>query len=321
MCEERYNPRDAGPRERCVDAIIEVVGLAKAYGPVKAVDGLDFSVERGQLFAFLGPNGAGKSTAIDIMCTFLRPDAGRVTIDGHVLGSDDDKIRSAIGAVFQSGLLDPLLTVEENLIARGRLYGLDGAELASAIDRAVSATDVDDLRGRRYGKLSGGQRRRVDIARALVNTPRILFLDEPTTGLDPQTRRSVWETIKALREETGMTVFLTTHYMEEASEADYVTVIDEGRIVAGDTPARLRERYATDTLRLFMDDETAVRRVLDGAGASYEIVADQAVVSLENTLASLDVIAPCRPYIVGFEVSSGTMDDAFIAITGKELRA
>ncbi len=304
-----------------MDRIIEVSGLSKAYGDVQAVDDVSFSVDRGQLFAFLGPNGAGKSTAIDIMCTFLQPDAGTVTVDGHLLGSEDDAIRASIGAVFQVHLLDPLLTVAENLTTRGQLYGMSGAALKSAVDRAAGATDIVDILDRRYGKLSGGQRRRVDIARALVNTPRVLFLDEPTTGLDPQTRRSVWDTIKGLQRETGMTVFLTTHYMEEAAEADHVVIIDEGRVVASDTPAQLREKYASDTLRLFMAQPEVVTALLDEMGARYEVIADQAVVRVGSTLESFPVVERCLAYLNGFEVLGGTMDEAFIAITGKELRS
>ncbi len=200
--------------------IIEVSNLHKSYGSVHAVKGLDFYVENGKIFAFLGPNGAGKSTTIDIICTFLKPDSGSVTVDGHVLGHEDGAIRASIGAVFQDNLLDNLLTVEENLRTRGSFYGLKGKTLEAAAKKAAEITGVTELMKRPYGKLSGGQRRRCDISRALVHTPKILFLDEPTTGLDPQTRKAVWETITSLQKETGMTVFLTTHYMEEAAGAD-----------------------------------------------------------------------------------------------------
>ena len=175
-----------------MDKIIEVEGLHKSYGSIKAVNGLDFYVERGKLFAFLGPNGAGKSTTIDMICTFLKPDCGSVTVDGFTLGKQDTEIRKIIGAVFQDGLLDELLTVEENLKIRGGFYGLKGKKLKEAVANTAEATGVTEILKRPYGKLSGGQRRRCDIARALINTPKVLFLDEPTTGLDPQTRRYVW---------------------------------------------------------------------------------------------------------------------------------
>lgn len=300
--------------------VIEVTGLSKAYGEVQAVDDLSFHVEEGQLFAFLGPNGAGKSTVIDIICTFLQRDAGEVRVGGFQLGREDDQIRSIIGAVFQDGLLDAHLTVAENMRVRGSFYGLRGTELVAAIDTAARAADVTSLMDRPYGKLSGGQRRRADIARALVHTPKILFLDEPTTGLDPQTRQSVWDTITALQREHNMTVFLTTHYMEEATEADYVVIIDEGRIAAEGTPAQLREKYASDTLTMASDNPAAIEAALNGAGIPFERIADQVVVRLESTLGAIPVIDWVKPHLRGFEVVTGTMDEAFIAVTGKDIR-
>lgn len=301
--------------------IIEVSGLQKAYGAVQAVKGLDFYVEPGKLFAFLGPNGAGKSTTIDILCTFLQPDAGQVRVAGHVLGQADDAIRACIGVVFQDGVLDALLTVRENLRARAAFYGLRGAALDQAVDAAAQATDVQALLDRPYGKLSGGQRRRADIARALVHTPKILFLDEPTTGLDPQTRQSVWQTIQRIQQASGMTVFLTTHYMEEAAQADYVIVIDDGRIAARGTPAALKERYADDLLKLTPIDAGALEQVLRGAHVAYEMRHGQVVVRLARTMDALPLLNQCQALIDGFEVVSGMMDDAFIGITGKEMRA
>lgn len=304
-----------------VEKIIEVSGLRKAYGAVEAVRGIDFYAERGKLFAFLGPNGAGKSTTIDILTTILRPDAGEVMIDGHMLGQGDAEIRRTIGVVFQDHLLDPLLTVEENMRVRGGFYHSSRAELNRALERAARAADVTDFLKRPYGKLSGGQKRRADIARALTHTPKILFLDEPTTGLDPQTRRSVWDSVRALQKEQGLTVFLTTHYMEEAAEADYVVVIDMGAIAAKGTPADLRETYADDTVKLTPTDEAALLAALDGLNVSREIVAGRVVVKLKKTMDALAILDACRAHISGFEVASGTMDDAFIGITGKEMRA
>ncbi len=300
--------------------IIEVDGLYKSYGSVQAVKGISFYVETGKLFAFLGPNGAGKSTTMDIICTFLKPDAGFAAVDGFILGKQDNEIRRAIGAVFQDGLLDGLLTVEENLRVRGAFYGLRGASLSAAVAGAISAAGVEALARRQYGKLSGGQRRRCDIARALVNTPKVLFLDEPTTGLDPQTRKAVWDTIRKLQKDTGMTVFLTTHYMEEAAEADYVIVIDGGKIAAKGTPSELREKYASDKLSLICRDAEAAAAFLRSAGVAFQASAGRITASIESTMAALPLIEKCREYITGFEVTAGTMDDAFIAITGKELR-
>ena len=303
-----------------MDKIIEVKGLKKAYGSVQAVKGIDFYVERGKLFAFLGPNGAGKSTTIDILCTILQPDAGEVIIDGKTLGHGDSAIRSAIGVVFQDHLLDPLLTVEENIRVRGRLYPTTRAALTEATKRVAIAADVTDFLRRPYGKLSGGQKRRADIARALINTPKILFLDEPTTGLDPQTRKSVWDSIRKLQQENGLTVFLTTHYMEEAAEADYVVVIDDGLIAARGTPTALKEEYASDQMKLVPTDEQALLKVLAENNIEYTLTANRVVIKLAATIDALPLLERVKGRISGFEVLNGTMDDAFIGITGREIR-
>ncbi len=300
--------------------IIEVNGLKKSYGAVQAVKGLDFYVEAGKIFAFLGPNGAGKSTTIDIICTFLKSDAGTVEVDGHLLGRDDNAIRQSIGAVFQDGLLDPLLTVSENLHLRAGFYGLRGKQLETTIRDIAQRMGIGEIMNRPYGKLSGGQRRRCDIARALVNTPKILFLDEPTTGLDPQTRKSVWETITKLQHDTGMTIFLTTHYMEEAAEADYVIVIDNGNIVAKGTPSDLKERFTSDKLTLITKEPEALTKKLTENGLAPEVVANRVTLKVSNTLAALPPLNTYQSDITGFTVTTGTMDDAFIAITGKEIR-
>lgn len=303
-----------------MEKIIEIENLKKSYGSIQAVKCLDFYVEKGKLFAFLGPNGAGKSTTIDMICTFLKPDGGTVTVDGLTLGKDDNDIRKIIGAVFQDGLLDGLLTVEENLRCRGAFYGLKGKALRAAIARTAELTGVTELLNRPYGKLSGGQRRRCDIARALINTPKILFLDEPTTGLDPQTRKAVWNTITQVQKETGMTVFLTTHYMEEAACADYVIVIDRGEISAKGTPSELKERYSSDRLRLSSRRIASIAASLDSEGLIYQLNADTAEIFLGSTMEALPILELCKADIESFEVIKGTMDDAFIAITGKEIR-
>ncbi len=303
-----------------MNKIIEVNGLRKSYGNVQAVKGIDFYVEAGKVFAFLGPNGAGKSTTIDIICTFLQQDAGNVVVDGHVLGRDDDAIRSIIGVVFQDNLLDSLLTVEENLRLRGGFYGLRGDKLTDALNAAVEATGTRDILKRPYEKLSGGQRRRCDIARALIHTPKILFLDEPTTGLDPQTRKNVWETILDLQRKTQMTVFLTTHYMEEAAGADYVIIIDDGKIAAKGTPSWLKETYATDKLSLVPANTEELAGILTQDRIEYSRVAERLIIQVPATLDALPLLDKYRSHLSGFEVVSGTMDDAFIAITGKEIR-
>ena len=290
---------------------IEVSGLKKYYGDVKAVDDISFTVGTGQLFAFLGPNGAGKSTTIDILCTFLRPDSGEVRILGNLVGQDDDKIRSDIGIVFQKGTLDPLLTVKENLMFRGRLYEKEGIE--ERLRNVLDAVGISDLADRRYGKLSGGQKRRADIARALISTPKLLFLDEPTTGLDPQSRHNVWEMIIDLKNK-GVTVFLTTHYMEEAAGADYVVVIDKGKISAEGTPTDLKVRYSSDTMKIVPNDLSAFSEMLRSDGVEFSEEAGVITIPLDSTMGSLPLIDRYREHISNIQILNGTLDDAFIKI-------
>jgi len=291
---------------------IEVSGLKKYFGDVKAVDDISFTVGRGQLFAFLGPNGAGKSTTIDILCTFLKPDSGEVKIFGNLLGKDDEKIRSDIGVVFQNGTLDPLLTVRENLTFRGKLYDPDSTE--DRLQRAMDIVGVSDIADRRYGKLSGGQKRRTDIARALISTPKLLFLDEPTTGLDPQTRHNVWEIILDLKNKEGVTVFLTTHYMEEAAGADYVVVIDKGKIAAEGTPTDLKERFSTDVVKIVPKDHASFSELLASDGVDFSEEAGVITIPLGHTLESLPLIDRYREHISNIQVLNGTLDDAFVKI-------
>ncbi len=283
--------------------IIEIKQLEKSYGSVKAVKEISFYVEEGGLFAFLGPNGAGKSTTINMICTFLKPDSGSVQVDGFILGKDDASIRKRIGVVFQSSVLDDLLTVEENLLIRGSFYNLKGRALKEAVKRAAKATDLMGFLKRPYGKLSGGQRRRADIARALIHTPHILFLDEPTTGLDPQSRRSIWNTIKRLQAEQNMTVFLTTHYMEEAEDADYCIIVDDGKIAAKGTPLDLKSRYAKDKMSILLKESSETVKL-----------------KLESTIEALDFLKKYEGNIREFTVEKGSMDDVFIGVTGKEIR-
>ena len=302
-----------------IKKIIEVTNLRKSYGKITAVKDISFYVEQGKLFSFLGPNGAGKSTTIDILCTLLDFDRGEIAINGLDLRHDSQEIRKMIGVVFQDGVLDDLLTVRENLTIRAGLYTSDKIRIKNAVCEAAAA-DLNEILDRPYGRLSGGQRRRADIARALLYTPKILFLDEPTTGLDPQTRKSIWNTIKKLQIQTGMTVFLTTHYMEEAAESDYVIVIDHGKIAAKGTPSELKTRYATDTLRLAAADETALRQVMEELKLDFTVSAGEFIVKLPSTMAAIPILEKCREHINSFQVLQGTMDDAFIGITGKELR-
>lgn len=303
-----------------MNKIVEVKALTKSYKNVKAVKGIDFYVEEGKLFAFLGPNGAGKSTTIDMICTYLQPDSGSITVDGCVVGKDDNEIRNKIGIVFQDSVLDPILTIRENVTLRGSFYGLKGKKLKNAVDKACEIVGITDIMDRPYGKLSGGQRRRADIARALVNTPKILFLDEPTTGLDPQTRANVWKTINELQKKNNMTVFLTTHYMEEASEADYVIVIDNGKIAAKGTPSDIKERYTQNSLHITPKNSKLLEDNLKSQGISFNKIAGEYIVKINNTVDAIPIINKMSDNIINFEVLKGTMDDAFMGITGKEIR-
>jgi multidrug/hemolysin transport system ATP-binding protein len=303
-----------------LDKVIVVKGLHKQYGEVKAVKGIDFYVEKGKLFAFLGPNGAGKTTTINIICTLLSLNEGEVAVNGYQLGVDDDAIRDNIGIVFQDGVLDKLLTVKENLLMRGSFYHKEKKELEKAVEEALEVTSISDLKNRRYGSLSGGQKRRADIARALVHRPKILFLDEPTTGLDPQTRKNVWSTIQNLQRDTQMTVFLTTHYMEEADEADYVIIIDDGLIAAKGSPTDLKNKYSDDTLRVKPTDRTKVETILQENNIEYSEKNDLIICRLASTLGAVRILDLLAGNMESFQVLNGTMDDAFINITGKEIR-
>lgn len=303
-----------------MDEIISVNGLKKYFKEVKAVDDISFSVEKGELFGFLGVNGAGKSTTINMLCTLFSPTAGDISICGYRLGKEDAEIRKRIGVVWQNNCLDERLTVKENLYVRGSLYGLKAQVVRENIDRVCEKLRLADVYTRRYEKLSGGQKRRCEIAAALVNTPEILFLDEPTTGLDPATRQLVWESIDRLREEDGMTVFLTTHYMEEAAKAKHIAIIDGGKMKEFGTPFELKERYAKDKLRLLPKpgENAEIGRL-----AETEIEEDQGgtvlELKLEDSMAALPILKRVETRISGFELVQGSMDDVFLNVTGKSL--
>jgi multidrug/hemolysin transport system ATP-binding protein len=303
--------------------IIEVENFAKSYGNIKAVKGISFYVEEGKLFSFLGPNGAGKSTTIDTLCTLMDFDSGKITVNGYDLKKQAHEIRKSIGVVFQDSVLDKLLTVRENLFIRAGLYSNNKDEIKRMVDEAVKVIELSDFINRPYGKLSGGQRRRADIAAALLHRPKILFLDEPTTGLDPQTRLAVWETIKKLQAESGMTVFLTTHYMEEATDSDYIIVIDHGEIAAKGTPMELKTDYSSDSLQLAPNSEESfkqIQNILSEMSMEYSVSSGKVTIKLPDTMAAPAILENCKHHISSFQVLQGSMDDAFIGITGKGIR-
>lgn len=299
--------------------IIEVRNLKKNYGEIEAVKGIDFNVVEGSFFAFLGPNGAGKSTTIEMMCTFLDPSSGDITIDGNKVGVDNEKIREDIGVVFQNNVLDDLLTIEENLELRGGLYGIDKNELDDLILQAMETTDIVDLKDRPYGELSGGQRRRADLARGLIHRPKILFLDEPTTGLDPQTRKQVWETIRQMQKENNLTIFLTTHYMDEAAQADNIIILDHGQIEEEGSPSELKEKYAKNKLILTPKNKSFIQKLKDD-NVTFEQTGETITLHIDETTDSIDLSNKYKDDIKSLEVLKGSMDDVFLNITGKELR-
>lgn len=298
-----------------MDNIMEISHLHKSFGAVKAVQDLNFCVKKGELFAFLGVNGAGKSTTINIMCGELRKDSGSVLIGGADLDKEPDSIRRKLGVVFQSSVLDKDLSVRDNLRSRAALYGIHGKAFEKRLAELTELLDFSDLLKRPLGKLSGGQRRRIDIARALLHQPEILILDEPTTGLDPQTRTNLWQVIGRLRREQGMTVFLTTHYMEEAADADYVVIIDYGRIAAEGTPLTLKNTYTGDVITLYGITEEQVKTL----GASYESIRDAYRVFVKDTAAATELILRYPEIFRDYEITKGKMDDVFLAVTGKKL--
>lgn len=333
-----------------MEQVIQVKGLKKHFGKVKAVDDISFSVERGELFGFLGINGAGKSTTINMLCTLFRPTAGEIRIGGNVLGREDEAIRRRIGVVYQNNCLDDRLTVRENLMVRGSLYEKDGRKLKEKTEQVCGRLRLEEALDRRFGMLSGGQKRKCEIARALLHTPEILFLDEPTTGLDPATRKTVWESLEKLRQE-GMTIFLTTHYMEEAAKCSHIAVMDGGKIREYGTPFSLKEKYSRDRLRLVARPEADVllqaklgelqgrreeeqKKIPEGISESgrkkgtegwqYSLSEQSGKehlydICLQDSMTAIPILKETEEFLEGFELVQGSMDDVFLSITGKNL--
>lgn len=295
--------------------IIEIENLSKSFKDVKAVSDLSFSVKKGELFAFLGVNGAGKSTTISIICNQLKKDSGKIVIDGVDIDKNSESINSKLGVVFQASVLDGFLTVHDNLKNRAALYGIYGKEFEKRLDELSDILNFKDLLKRSVKKLSGGQRRKIDIARALFHHPKILILDEPTTGLDPQTRKNIWNVINKLRKEEQITVLLTTHYMEEAADADYVVIIDSGKKVASGTPLELKNKYTGDFITLYNVKEEDVIKL----GFPYEVIRDAYRIAIPDTKTASDLIIEHQDIFNDFEITKGKMDDVFLQVTGKKL--
>lgn len=297
-----------------MEQIISIDGLSKSFGDVKAVQNLSFQVKKGELFAFLGINGAGKSTTISILCGQLAKDAGSVFVCGEDVEKGMEKICRKLGVVFQNSVLDKALTVRDNLQSRAALYGITGKEFKKRLAELASLLDFENLLNRTVGKLSGGQRRRIDIARAILHKPELLILDEPTTGLDPQTRKLLWDVVRNLRRTDGMTVLLTTHYMEEAADADYVVIIDSGKISAEGTPLELKNKYTGDFITLYGVSEDNINNL----GLPFEKIRDAVRVSVPDTRAATQLILEHPELFSDYEITKGKMDDVFLAVTGKK---
>lgn len=298
--------------------IVQIENLHKSFKDVKAVDGISFNVKEGELFAFLGVNGAGKSTTINIISGILNKDEGKVIVCDEDIDKSLTKIKNSIGIVFQSSVLDKKLTAYDNLKYRAAMYGIFGADLKKRLTELTELLDLKDILKRPLDKLSGGQKRRIDIARALVHNPKLLILDEPTTGLDPKTRKIVWDVIDKLRKEHGLTVFLTTHYMEEASDSDYVVIIDGGRIVAEGVPHELKNKYASDYIKFYNHREQA-EEYFAALGKKMKKERDFLQVEIGST-SEMNKFYKDKPQIFDdFEVLKGNMDNVFLNVTGKNL--
>ena len=295
--------------------VIEIKNLNKSFKNIKAVIDLSFIVKEGEFFAFLGVNGAGKSTTISIMCGELSFDSGSVCVSGYDVRKDMSKIRRTIGVVYQNSVLDKPISVYENIKTKAMLYGLSSEEFEKNYQCLAEQLDFVDLKNRIYGKLSGGQKRRVDIARALIHNPKILILDEPTTGLDPQTRKLVWEVINKLRKENNMTVFLTTHYMEEVVDADYVVILNKGQMVAHGSPLELKNKYTNDYINLYNPDMDKINKL----NLKYTIIPDGIRIEVKNTKEATDLIISNKELFDDYEVIKGKMDDVFLNATGIKL--
>lgn len=302
-------------------AAIKVTNLRKYFKEVKAVDDISFQIEQGELFGFLGVNGAGKSTTINMLCTLFPPTDGQVEVCGYRLGRENEAIRRSIGVVCQNNSLDNRLSVRENLMIRGKFYEKNNTKIRKKMEEAVEIMNLQDICNRRFAKLSGGQKRRCEIAAALLHTPEILFLDEPTTGLDPATRKLVWESVEQMRMELNMTVFLTTHYMEEAARATNIAIMDAGHIMEQGTPFELKERYAKDKLRLSATAgrEEELQQILEEQKHSFRIREGGLTLTLEDSMQALPILERCREALAGFEMVQGTMDDVFLNVTGRTL--
>ena len=301
------------------DCILQIEHLSKSYGDLKAVDDISLKVKKGSLFSFLGMNGAGKSTTINIICSILKKDSGKIYVNGYDLDKDVNKIKEEIGIVFQNSVLDNDLTVYQNLKVRTSFYGFSKKEEKEKINNIVNLLQLNDILDKPINKLSGGQKRRVDIARSMIHNPKLLILDEPTTGLDPKTRLMVWNLINEIRNKTGMNVFLTTHYMEEAEESSYIVIMNKGKIISEGTPLELKNKYTSDYIKAYLDKNEQLEELLnkDKIQYSYFVENNFYKIYIKNSELSVELLNKYKDYIKDFEILKGDMDDVFLnAING-----
>ncbi|MHB8606191.1 MAG: ATP-binding cassette domain-containing protein [Thermoplasmatota archaeon] len=303
------------------ESIIEVAGLTKRFESLVAVDDVSFAVKRGEIFAFLGPNGAGKSTTIKMICTLLSASAGKASVAGFDAASAPRAVRRRIGLVFQERTLDDQLTAEENLRFHAVLYGVPVKDVDARIDRVLELVDLADRKKDLVSKFSGGMARRLEVARALLHTPEVLFLDEPTIGLDPQTRAKLWSDVLRLRKEEGVTVFFTTHYMDEAEYAERIAIIDHGKIVAIDTPTALKARIGADTVNLQTADDAQALIALRSAGYDASAGSPGVVVKVKDGEGEVaNLVNRAKTPIRNVSVHRPSLDDVFMHFTGREMR-
>lgn len=298
-----------------MDDIIKINNLYKSFGDVKAVNGLNFKVKKGELFAFLGINGAGKSTTIGMICGNLNVDKGSINVCGYEVSTDISKIKHLIGVVFQDTVLDKSLSVYDNLKYRAGLYGIVGNDFVNRFNELDKLFELKNIKNQQLGKLSGGQRRKVDIARSIIHKPEILILDEPTTGLDPGTRKKIWTIIEKLRKDYKMTIFLTTHYMEETADADYIVILDRGKIVAEGTSIDLKNKYASDVIYLYNTDEKLVKKL----NLPYKKIKNSYKLNIKSSKEATNLIVKNKEIFQDYEIIKGNMDDVFLEATGYKL--
>ena len=300
-----------------MEEVLKITNVSKSFGKVKAVNNISFKVKRGEMFAYLGVNGAGKSTTISMICGTLKKDSGSIIVCGEDISKNSNYIKNKIGVVFQNSVLDQTLSVYDNLKFRASLYDITGKEFQKRFEELAKMFELNEIKNQKVKTLSGGQRRRVDIARAIIHNPEFLILDEPTTGLDPNTRKKLWNIIRNLREKKGMTVFLTTHYMEEAADADFIIIIEKGKIITEGTPLDLKNKYAKDIISVYHVEENAIKKLK----LPYTKIRDGFKLEVENTSLATDLIIKNKELFKDYEIIKGKMDDVFLNATGNELEA